>query len=236
MDKGQRLGPYKNPNSKHAQVFSLVVPGSKALEIGFGDGALAMNLVKHKSCRVIGVEIDPCKVEAARAMGLVSSYGDIENEAFTHALDRDFDAVIFVDVLEHLRDPWAVLRRCHELLSDNGAVIACVPNVAHYSMRVRLLFGRFDYNPSGGIRDQAHLRFFTTVSLRNLVIGTGFTIDYVYYRSNLTGQPWRYLRVESVLGAWLARIWPNLFAYQTILRARPTRKRVCCEFDAVLAV
>jgi SAM-dependent methyltransferase len=206
------------------------------LEIGFGDGALATNLIKHKGCRVMGLEIDPRKVEAAQAMGLCVLYGDIENEACTHALDRDWDAVIFVDVLEHLRDPWSVLQRCHKLLNDNGAVIACVPNVAHYSMRLRLLLGRFDYNPSGGIRDQTHLRFFTTASLRNLVIRTGFAIDYVYYRSNLTGQPWRYPRIESAIGARLARIWPNLFAYQTIFRARPTKKRVCHEFDAVLAV
>ena len=68
--------------------------------------------------------------------------GDVEKDALDRAEGR-FDVITFGDVLEHLVSPGTVLSRCRHLLSDRGFVLISVPNVAHYTVRLRLLRGRF---------------------------------------------------------------------------------------------
>ena len=72
------------------------------------------------------------------------------------------DCLVFGDVLEHLVDPWAVLARLARLVCDGGQILACIPNVQHYSVIVSLLRGKWDYQDEG-LLDRTHLRFFTLV-------------------------------------------------------------------------
>jgi 2-polyprenyl-3-methyl-5-hydroxy-6-metoxy-1,4-benzoquinol methylase len=80
------------------------------------------------------------------------------------------DLILFLDVLEHLARPDEVLRHLTATMADRGTVIVSLPNVAHLSVSVPLLFGaRFDYGDAG-ILDRTHLRFFvrdTAVTLMN---------------------------------------------------------------------
>src|SRR6201999_4678964 len=74
-----------------------------------------------------------------------------------------YDAVLFLDVLEHLYDPWGVLAAAVMALRPGGVVHAVVPNVAHVSVVRRLLLGRFDYADVGTM-DRTHVRWFTRSS------------------------------------------------------------------------
>ena len=71
-----------------------------------------------------------------------------------------FDVMIFGDVLEHLKNPLAVLRQLATSLKEDGAIIISLPNIANIYVRLSLLVGRFDYQERG-ILDRTHLRFFT---------------------------------------------------------------------------
>ena len=84
------------------------------------------------------------------------------------------DALVFGDVLEHLRDPWATLQSLSGLLRDGGALVACIPNISHWSIVAGLLAGRFDYAEEG-LLDRTHLRFFTLRSILDLVRRAGLT-------------------------------------------------------------
>jgi hypothetical protein len=53
-------------------------------------------------------------------------------------------------------------------IKPNGIVLISVPNVTHWSIRLNLLMGRFDYEPIG-IMDATHLRWFTAKTIRSLV-------------------------------------------------------------------
>jgi 2-polyprenyl-3-methyl-5-hydroxy-6-metoxy-1,4-benzoquinol methylase len=70
------------------------------------------------------------------------------------------DLVLFLDVLEHLADPEDLLRKMIGCLPRDVTIIVSVPNIAHASVSLPLLFqGRFDYKDAG-ILDRTHLRFF----------------------------------------------------------------------------
>ena len=83
-----------------------------------------------------------------------------------------FDALVFGDVLEHLRDPLAVLRKARPLLARGGCVVISVPNIAHGAARLALLKGRWEYRQLG-LLDTTHLRFFTLASVRDMLREAG---------------------------------------------------------------
>src|SRR5258708_34767405 len=117
----------------------------------------------------MGIEPDSCRAAAARARGL-----EVHEQLFTAAILQElkpFDVIVFADVLEHVADSSSFLQLAHRALLPAGRVIASVPNVAHWSVRVDLLRGRFDYQPTG-IRDATHLRWFTAETVRLLFQST----------------------------------------------------------------
>ncbi len=75
-------------------------------------------------------------------------------------MGEQFDLVTYGDVLEHLLEPQDVLRETRNLLAPGGRVLISLPNIAFWTMRVKLLMGRFEYE-SMGLLDYTHLRFFT---------------------------------------------------------------------------
>jgi hypothetical protein len=134
--------------------------------------------------------------------------------------------VLFADVLEHRPDPQATLLVARDLLNPHGAVIVSVPNVAHWSVRVDLLRGRFQYQPVG-IMDATHLRWFTATTARTLLASVGFKV--IKYRptagvdlpDNQHRRPWRWLsygpRVHLLRA--LCHRWPSLFGCQHVFKA-----------------
>ena len=63
-------------------------------------------------------------------------------------------------MLEHLRDPWRVLRRQAAALALAASVLLCMPNIEHWSFAERLLRGNWDYEEQG-LLDRGHLRWFS---------------------------------------------------------------------------
>lgn len=49
------------------------------------------------------------------------------------------DCIIFGDILEHLKEPWTVLKNITEVLSGEGVVIASIPNIRHYTTIIELV-------------------------------------------------------------------------------------------------
>ena len=90
---------------------------------------------------------------------------------------REFDCIVFNDVLEHLVDPWAALRETRDRVSVGGSVVASMPNVRHrHVVRELVLRGRWDY-AERGVLDKTHLRFFTRSSMLELFADTGYRIE-----------------------------------------------------------
>lgn len=136
------------------------------LDVGCSTGILGASYRRfNPRARLYGIDKDPAVArQAMQRLDEVAAV-DVEDSPMPFALDRPLDCVIYGDVLEHLSDPWPVLRRHAELLSDDGTILICVPNLEHWSFADRLLRGVWKYEPSG-LMDSTHLRWFSLETMR----------------------------------------------------------------------
>lgn len=166
-------------NNSHALMVALVGTGQRVLDAGCATGYLARELVERGN-HVSGVEYDPAAAEQAQPHVERLVVGDLLTLDLVAEFGRQaFDVVVLGDVLEHLAEPVRVLAQMRTLLAPGGSVVISVPNVAHGSVRLSLLSGRFDYTPTG-LLDDTHVRFFTRAGLHRLVRDAGFVADEVH--------------------------------------------------------
>ena len=78
--------------------------------------------------------------------------------------------------MEHLKDPWLILKLIRENISHKGSVVACIPNAQHWSMQAKLSIGDFRYEASG-LLDKTHLRWFTRQTIIEMLDQSGFQIE-----------------------------------------------------------
>ena len=140
----------------------------EVLEVGCGRGVTGRLLQERLGCRVTGVELNPIVAqEAARHLHRVLQ-GDVQ----TLDLQGRYDAVIALELVEHLVDSESFLARVRELLAPGGRAIFSIPNVGHWSIVEDLLAGRWDYLPIG-LLCYTHYRFFTRRSLSDWLRRSG---------------------------------------------------------------
>ena len=149
----------------------------RVVEVGCSSGALARAYTEgNRACEYIGVEIEPEYAERAKAHCSSVICADIEslNEAIFQSLFPS-DCWIIGDSLEHLRDPWTLLKRIRGQLATTARIIACIPNAQHWSVQARLNCGAFWYEDQG-LLDRTHLRWFTRLTIIELFRSTGYQI------------------------------------------------------------
>lgn len=216
QDYDFRVDP-SNPNHPLTMFMNMIPPGSRVLEVGCANGALSEYLTRQLGCEVVGVEWNS---QAALQAGRYCTHvivGDVEKDALDRAEGR-FDAITFGDVLEHLVSPGTVLKRCRQLLSSRGFVLISVPNVAHYTLRLSLLRGRFDYQQRGML-DHTHLRFFTLRTARRMLIDAGYQIAAFDTPYSMRGA--RLVRKCKPLETFLKRHLTTLIANGFVFKAVP---------------
>ncbi len=196
----------------------------RILDVGTASGYLG-KIWRGQGHYIAGLEYDAAAAEKARPYYDALQVTDVETYAFPFR--DEFDYIVFADVLEHLRDPAAVLRRCLPALKDSGKIIISVPNVANWVIRLSLLVGKFDYMDKG-ILDRTHMRFFTLRSLKRMmreascdvlkVMPTPLPVQLVL---PFTASPM--FTPFHELGYAVTRCWKSLFAYQFVIVAAPGR-------------
>ncbi len=130
------------------------------LDVGCGMGELGAAWRRlNPNARLLAIDNDPAKVEAARAHYDECVVWDAQAETLPFDTPDGIDCIVYSAVLEHLSDPFAVLRHHAEALSAGGMMLICVSNVQHWSLTDRLLRGTFRYEESG-LLDRGHLRWF----------------------------------------------------------------------------
>jgi len=205
-------------NNSRTRLVRWIPAKSRVLEVGCATGFMAEYLTRRLACRVTGVERDPeaARIATGRCERLI--VGDVEEPDLIARCAGEYDTIVFADVLEHLRDPEVVLRSLARYLAPGGRVLASIPNVAHWSIRWRLLAGRWNYQDRG-ILDRSHLRFFTRRSAHALFARAGLTVTRA---TGVYGFP-RVFNPPETAQPWLASTLPGVLMIPFILEGAGTR-------------
>ena len=134
------------------------------LDIGCGEGHFAAGLKKELGAEVSGIELDE-KSAALAVEKLDKVYSGDVNEIIKGLPESYYDCITCNDVLEHLVDPYSILKQLKSKLAPEGLIVSSIPNVLYFRVLANLLFkGDWKYE-NEGVLDRTHLRFFTRKSI-----------------------------------------------------------------------
>lgn len=166
------------PHNFRSEMYPFIpVAAERVLDVGCNTGAFGEGLKTRREVVVWGVE--PNGAAAAKASFVLDHVINDTFSVSTAVPDRFFDVIVFNDVLEHLVDPWEVLRIARSKLRAGGCVVASIPNLLHQENLLHILRDRDFRYEDRGIRDRTHLRFFTRKSLHRLFESSGFVVQMV---------------------------------------------------------
>jgi 2-polyprenyl-3-methyl-5-hydroxy-6-metoxy-1,4-benzoquinol methylase len=223
---GIHYRPHQDPRSSHQQIANLVRElaaergYAPVLDVGCAQGMLA------QAIEGTGVVIDGIELNEQWAAMARPHYRDVFTApAETAPLkDREYRLVVCGDVLEHLVDPVATLRRLRQAAAEDAKFIVSLPNVAHLAVRLMLVAGKFPKMQRGPL-DKTHLHFFTRKTATQMLAQAGLKVE----RASRTGLPideiWKNGK-GGLLFRGLVRsqhlmlhLMPGLLAYQWIFVA-----------------
>ncbi len=207
---------YRMNASRKRHILDLVPKDTRTvLDIGCATGELA-SVLKDGGMDVVGVDISEEALLEARKFLSESFCFNLESEEWPETLmARRFDLVVASEVIEHLFDTDLFLNKAKSLMATKGRLIITTPNFLFWKNRLKVLFGKFKYEETG-LLDSGHIRFFTIPTIKEALEKSGFLVEREHHF-----YPNLYKRKLNFLG----NIFPGLFAYQIILKARPNNEK-----------
>ena len=212
----------EEPDSSHdviVRMLSDVTAGKKVLDLGCSSGLLSERL-RALGHYVVGVDM----IEHPGVRDRVDDFVLADLEAGLPDLVGEFDLVLAADVIEHVRQPVALLEQMSRVVGPGGRLIVSTPNFGHWYPRLRVMSGTFDYDRRG-ILDDGHIRFFSRRGFLRTVRSAQLAVETLEY----TGLPLgalgahvsRKTAAARALDRLLVRLRPTLFGYQFVATLRP---------------
>lgn len=162
---------------RHEMLKYIPLESQMVLDVGCSSGTFGQILKSGRNIEVWGVELDrESALEASQKLDKVI------NSAFSSDLNlpqKNFDCIIFNDVLEHLTDPWDALKYSKELLKDSGVIVSSIPNVRYFNNTWEFLVKKNWEYTEWGILDKTHLRFFTQKSILALFESLNYDVELI---------------------------------------------------------
>lgn len=218
-----------DPNTAFRKIFSLLSENLDILEVGCASGVQTRYYRDTLNCRVTGIEINADAAEDARPFCENILVGGVDEIDLEQALgDKRFDAILFSDVLEHIRNPTDALKRVRPFLKKDGAVIASIPNITHAAICWEIAHGRFDYQQLG-LLDDTHIRFFSRKKVAQTFSEAGFKITdwdrVVRTPYDTEFKVFSSAYEDQAFLEWIARNNADSETYQFIVKAVPTESQ-----------
>lgn len=193
-------------------------PQGKLLDIACWDGTLAAQFLPKREVYGLEGNLDACR--RANEKGIKAQPVDLEKGLpFSNQM---FDTVIAAEIIEHLYDTDAFLREIHRILQKGGLLMMSIPNMACFTNRIAMLFGKYpryaEYRAGGA----GHIRVYTAPVLKKQLQENGFQV--VYYAGCNLPLPMH----NPMIPKWLKRFaaqWGEYFptlSGQTLLAAYRT--------------
>ena len=188
---------------------SVLERDDQILEIGCIPPILTLAL-KGEGYDVVGVDIQPARFSATLGrFGIRVEKVDIETDRLPFP-DASFDAVVFNEVIEHLRiDPVHAITEIARILRPGGLLLLSTPNLNYYRFRRPPdLFE--EYQKIGKIGHMGHFRIFSPVEIIDLLAKLGFETRELIYRG----------RFHKAVGNVVGRVIPQLRPYFSLISSR----------------
>jgi 2-polyprenyl-3-methyl-5-hydroxy-6-metoxy-1,4-benzoquinol methylase len=151
-----------------------VCAGGRLLDVGAAMGAFMR--VMEDRFTVEGVEIHEGPAAFARSLGYTVRTG-----SFLEAdLESGYDVISFIDVLEHLPEPAAIMKKAFGLLNPGGVLFIKVPNYKAQLLKQRIA-RQIGLSKVGIMANYAHINHFSARSLRLLLNRSGFDVLSLQY-------------------------------------------------------
>jgi SAM-dependent methyltransferase len=146
---------------ERAELFRQYVggPGRRVLDIGCRYGTLTSRYAAGND--VVGIDVDKAALDNAAELGIETIWTDAEEPIPFD--DESFDVVVAGELLEHVRDPGALVAEADRVLRPRGTFVGSVPNAFRLKNRLRFLAGRHPET------DPTHLHMFTPTDVRRLL-------------------------------------------------------------------
>jgi SAM-dependent methyltransferase len=159
----ERTETFVYGGDERADLFRRYVGGPDrwVLDIGCRYGALTRAYLKGN--HVVGIDVDRMALNEAADLGIETQWVDAEDGLPFE--DASFDVVVAGEVLEHVRNPAALVGEARRVLQPGGVFVGSVPNGFRLKNRLRFLAGRWPE------RDPTHLHLFSPGDLRALLGG-----------------------------------------------------------------
>jgi len=219
---------YKN-NGNRPLVSLIEGEELRILDVGCGSGDnAALIRSRFPRCEVDGITHSQAEAELARVHLRDCWVFDIEGQVPDSVRTRSYDVLIFSHVLEHLREPAAIVSAFTRLLRTNGTLLIAVPNILSWRMRANFLSGDFTYTETGTL-DVTHLRFFTYHTADRFLLAQSSDLVMQSKIADGSFPLWwlrRYLLPQPAacwIDSWACRRWPNLFGDQVLIKAQKCR-------------
>jgi 2-polyprenyl-3-methyl-5-hydroxy-6-metoxy-1,4-benzoquinol methylase len=172
-DTGYRVKAAKN--SLHHHILSQRwEPTWHVADLGAHRGVLSAQIAPHVA-HVTSADLErPAEAGHAEALAV-----DLDGDFDATLGHQRYDAVLALDVIEHLSRPEEGVRKMAAILKPGGMLYASTGNIAYFLLRISLLMGQFNYGKRG-ILDLTHRRLFTVYSFRRLLMNAGFVIKDIH--------------------------------------------------------
>jgi 2-polyprenyl-3-methyl-5-hydroxy-6-metoxy-1,4-benzoquinol methylase len=198
--KGLRV---KADTGLHEEIARLVrervAPGGAILDFGCGEGALSERL-SDLGYRVRSVDMDSDSFRAGTAFDHVDFNDRNSVDSYIAANGAAFDAVLGIEVIEHVENPWQLVRDLAALSRAGGLVIISTPNITSWLSRVTFLVrGRF-HQFEDADRLYGHINPVAEDELLMICEKSGLVVEDVFP------------------GGWLPRLWLSPVPRTMLLR------------------
>ena len=166
-----------------AKIAFMVPAGSRALDVGCGEGDLMEVLQAQKDCDARGMEIDPEQVAKAVSRGLSVVQGDANRDLADYP-DGAFDVAILSQTLQTAQRPDWLLE---QLLRVGREAFVSFPNFAYWRMRLSLLRnGRMPISRHlpGSWYETANIHHLTITDFREFLSQRGVNVSGSWFFAN----------------------------------------------------
>jgi 2-polyprenyl-3-methyl-5-hydroxy-6-metoxy-1,4-benzoquinol methylase len=153
--------------------------GVSILDVGAGRGVLGETLcARGFHVSIIESNATAAKDASAKVNQVICADLHDMNEIHKQLKNKQFDYIIFSDILEHVFDPLQVLRDYLPFLAEDGKVLVSLPNALNWLNRCCFMLGMFHYKMTG-VMDRTHVRFFTFKTAQQMLAASPYVTEKV---------------------------------------------------------